>query len=355
MNKIKLIFIGLGVALLIVLGIMYPKIWQANTNFSKKDQLIFIPTNAKYDAVLDTLKRYDVLKNTTSFNNYAFFKNYKENIKSGAYLIKKDMSNSAMIDMLQKGLQQPIKVTFNTARTKDDLIKLFSKKLELTPEDFTIAMNDPTLFQKYELSKETSNLLFLPNTYEFYWNSSPKTVITTIGKYYDAFWTLERKKQAQSINLSPKEVGILASIVQSESNKEDEQPIVAGVYINRLRQKMKLQADPTVIYAIGDFTINRVLKSMLSYDSPYNTYKYEGLPPGPITTPNQKAIDAVLYYQQNDYIFFCAKEDFSGYHNFASTNAEHEKNAQKYQEALTIYLRKKKEKEKILKNELNHE
>jgi UPF0755 protein len=187
---------------------------------------------------------------------------------------------------------------------------------------------------KYGFNEQTIMTMFIPNTYEFYWNTSADEFFERMADEYKKFWTDERKQKAKNIGLSQSEVSILASIVELETQKKDERPTVAGVYINRLKKKMLLQADPTVVFALGDFTINRVLKIHLETDSPYNTYKYSGLPPGPIYLPSISSIDAVLNFENHDYIYFCAKEDFSGYHNFAKTLAQHNENARKFQQAL---------------------
>jgi UPF0755 protein len=175
---------------------------------------------------------------------------------------------------------------------------------------------------------------FIPDSYDFYWNTTAKDFLSRIGSYYEKFWNAERKKSASVLNLSRGEVATLASIVQQESNYKPERPIIAGVYLNRLRKGMRLQADPTVVFAVGDFSIRRVLKEHLSYDSPYNTYLYAGLPPGPIALPARDAIDAVLKADKHNYLYFCAHADFSGKHAFAANLAEHDKNAAKFRKAL---------------------
>jgi UPF0755 protein len=188
--------------------------------------------------------------------------------------------------------------------------------------------------EKYGFNKETFRCMFIPDTYEVYWNISGEDLIARMNREYNTFWNSGRKAKAEEIGLSQIETGILASIVQAEISHYDEAPVVAGLYLNRLRKNMFLQADPTLIYAVGDFTIRRVLNIHKQIDSPYNTYKYLGLPPGPINFPSVTSIDAVLNYQQHNYIYMCAREDFSGYHNFATNLQQHNINARRYQQAL---------------------
>jgi UPF0755 protein len=195
-------------------------------------------------------------------------------------------------------------------------------------------MRDETYLEQYGFNRRTILGMFVPDTYEFWWNTSAEEFIGRMYREYDKFWNRARTSRAGEINFTPNEVITLASIIINETNKEDEYRRIAGVYINRLRQGIRLQADPTVKYALGDFERKRILKTDTWVDSPYNTYLHAGLPPGPIAIPVIKAIDAVLQYEKHDYIYFCAREDFSGYHNFARTLDQHNKNARSYQKAL---------------------
>jgi UPF0755 protein len=260
--------------------------------------------------------------------------NYQEHVKSGRYLIEANSSNFDVIKKLRAGLQKPVKVTFNNARTKRDLSEKISKYLELDSQVLLEALRDEELCKEYEKDTFTIVNFFIPNTYEMYWQSDAKEVIRRMKMEYDKFWSEKRIEKAKNIGLSPDEVSILASIVQAETRWNDEKPRIAGVYLNRLRNGIPLQADPTLVFAHGDFEIKRVLKVHKEIDSPYNTYKNKGLPPGPINIPSIASIDAVLNAEKHDYYFFCAKEDFSGYHNFAKTIREHINNANRYQRAL---------------------
>jgi UPF0755 protein len=250
--------------------------------------------------------------------------NYPNTVRPGKYKIEPKTSYIDLIRKLRAGIQEPVNLTFNNIRTKQDLAGNLSKQIEL----------DSLTILKHFINQPESFLHFIPNTYEVYWNLSEKSLFSKMKKEYNKFWNTSRKAKAKKIGLTPKEVAVLASIVQSETQKNDEKPRVAGVYANRLKKGMLLQADPTLIFAHQDFTITRVLNIHKEIDSPYNTYKYTGLPPEPICLPEISSLDAVLNYENHDYIFFCAKEDFSGYHNFAKTNRQHERNAAVYRKAL---------------------
>jgi len=206
--------------------------------------------------------------------------------------------------------------------------------LEVSEEQFLALLQDSVYIRSFEFEEETILSLFIPNTYEFWWNTSATGLFDRMHEEYQKFWTEERKQKAAALGLSQKEVSTLASIVQAESQKSDERPRIAGVYINRLRMGMPLQADPTLVFAAGDFNIKRVTAKQMAIDSPYNTYKYTGLPPGPINLPDLNSLDAVLNAEKHDYLYFCAKADFSGYHSFAVGYNEHLSNARRYQQAL---------------------
>lgn len=327
--------------------IIYDKIYGNNVNLGgKKQEIIYIPHDAGFKTLVDTLESKNILKNTGSFRMVAKRKGLDQKIKPGRYRITQGMSNNDLCNMFRSGNQYPLSITFNNIRTRDELAEKVGGKLEIGTEKLKEVLNNEEFLKKYGLNKDNITVIFIPNTYEIYWNISAEEFVDRMYKEYQKFWTNERTKKAEAAGLTPVEVSVLASIVQAETNKWDEMPRVAGVYINRLHRGMLLQADPTVVFAIGDFTIKRVLKRHLEFDSPYNTYKYPGLPPGPINLPNPKTIDKVLDYEKHSYIYFCAKEDFSGYHNFAVTASEHSRNAQRYQQALNIWMKKQKGKDK---------
>ena len=244
------------------------------------------------------------------------------------------MNNNELINLLRSGNQTPVKVIFNNVREIDQLAGKIGSQIEADSAAISETIYSAAFREQTGLDSAKIKSIFLPNTYEFYWNTSADEYVDRMLEENDKFWNDTRKSKAAVIDLSRDEVVTLASIVEKETNKNDEKPALAGVYLNRIQHGWRLQADPTVVYAIGDFNIKRVLNVHKQIDSPYNTYLHLGLPPGPICIPSISSIDAVLNYDNNDYFFFCAKDDLSGYHVFAKTNAQHRKNARKYQEAL---------------------
>lgn len=305
---------------------------------------VIIPEGTDFRELIQILQKDSIVHNMTSFGFLAGVMNYQENVKSGVYVLKKGWTNREAIKYLRSGQQNIAKVTFNNIQNTMDIKEVLAGKVckNITADSATFLhmMHDTsfikTLTEEGETPFDTTTIttLFLPDTYEFYQLSDEEKVFRRMKKEYDKYWNGERDSKAKKIGLSRFEVYILASIIQAETNKNEEKPRMAGVYIKRLRNGWPLGADPTVKYAVGDFTIKRVLNKHLEVDSPYNTYKKQGLPPTPINVPSKTSIDAVLNYEQNDYWYFCAKEDFSGYHSFAKTAAEHAKNARRYQKAL---------------------
>jgi UPF0755 protein len=244
------------------------------------------------------------------------------------------MSNNDIINMLRGGLQSPIRVTFNNIRDVDMLAGRIASQIEADSISISNLLHDNQYINQLGFNSYTIPALFLPDTYEFYWSTDAEGFVVRMFQEYNKFWTNERIQQAQAKGLTPIQVSTLASIVNKETNMSNEMPRVAGVYLNRLKSNWLLQADPTLVFAWNDFTIKRVLDRHKEIESPYNTYKYAGLPPGPICIPSIAAIKAVLNAEDHHYYYFCAKEDFSGYHNFAKTLAEHNRNAAKHQQAL---------------------
>ena len=328
------------VAIIFLFGILlahrlYSYVYQPNIKLNEKtQQFIYIPTNSRFSDIVRILSDKGLLIDKNSFEWVAERKNYKYNIKAGRYFINRELNNNELLNLLRSGEQIPVKVTFNNLRTKQQLAGKITSQIEADSIAIIQHLNDTTFLIETGLNPNNVNSLFIPNTYELYWNTSAKQFVDRMQKEYNKFWNNERLKKAETIGLTKFEVSALASIVEMESYKKDERPIIAQLYLNRLKKGMKLQSDPTIIFAIGDFTIRRVLTKDLKIDSPYNTYLHKGLPPGPICIPSINAIDAVLNASKNDYLFMCAKEDFSGYHNFAKTSREHTKNAKKYRRAL---------------------
>lgn len=257
-----------------------------------------------------------------------------KNVHTGYYSVE----NTSILSFFRRyrnKQQSEVKLKFNnTVRTIPELAEVLSKQLELTAEEIEETLNDPQFCANYGCTPTTIITIFMPNTYNVYWDISMAKLAKRMKKAYDNFWTQERLSKAQKIGLTPVEVITLASIVEEETSYDPEKPAVAGMYINRLEQGMRLQADPTVKYAVGDFSIRRILTEHLQIEHPYNTYRNDGLPPGPIRIPSKATIDAVLKRKQHNYLYMCAKEDFSGAHNFAETYEDHLKNAERYRKAL---------------------
>lgn len=257
-------------------------------------------------------------------------------VKPGRYELKTGMTNRQVINLLKSGRQTPLKLTFTNVRLRRELANKLSKQIDAKPRQIDSLLSSPSYTKSLGFDTTTVLSMFIPNTYELYWNTSAQNLMQRMKTEYEKFWTPERDEARQKLGLSRVQVSTLASIVEAEQQQHaDERPRIAGVYLNRLKRGMKLQADPTVVYANGDFGIKRVLNVHLQKDSPYNTYKYAGLPPGPIDLPSIASINAVLHPEQNDYLYFCAKDDFSGYHAFAATEQQHLVNAHRYQAALT--------------------
>ena len=330
----------LVVGILFIFGIafgywLYWTLLSPNVNTGEENEaVIYIPTGSDFNAVMDTLCSQGLLVRENSFRWVANRKKYPENIKPGRYVVRNGLSNNQLTNMLRGGWQTPVNVTFNYMRNVDMMAGKVSRQIEADSASISQLLHDQEYVKQLGFNEFTLPALFLPDTYEFYWNTDAESFVSRMLQEYNKFWNEERLKAAKSKGLSPIEVSILASIVDKETNKTDEMPRIAGVYLNRLHNNWLLQADPTLIFAIGDFSIRRVLNFHKEVESPYNTYKYIGLPPGPICIPSVAAVKAVLNAENHNYFYFCAKDDFSGYHNFAKTLAEHNRNAAKYQYAL---------------------
>ena len=300
----------------------------------ENSSLFYIPTGSDYQQVLNNLYSEGYILNKESFDWLAKKKKYPGNIKPGRYRLVNDMNNNELINLLRSGRQEPVRFVFNHLRTLDALAGVASQQLEPDSVVFSETFKSPSIAEKYNFTRETLPALFIPNTYELFWNTNVESFMERMTREYKAFWTKERIELAKQIGLDPVEVSILASIVEMESLHSEENPRIAGVYLNRLKRGMPLQSDPTIIFAHKNYSIRRVLNKHKTINSLYNTYKYSGLPPGPICIPSINAIDAVLKSEKHNYLFFCAKEDFSGYHNFAQTLSQHNRYARLYQQAL---------------------
>jgi UPF0755 protein len=313
--------------------------WQVfkTPNFNVKEGGHFellIPVNANFKSVLDTLKKHDLVRDQLSFRFLAKMLKYQDKVKAGRYLIYSTTGNWEILRKIKNGRQDALKVVINNWRLKEDIASKLSKTLPFDSVYIYKMLDSNGYVSQFSFNKETIPCIFLPNTYEVFWTSSFDVFMHKMNAQYTKFWNSDRKAKAAKLNLTPVQVSILASIVEGESKKSDEQSRIAGVYWNRLQFKMPLQADPTIVFAWKDFTIKRVTGKYTIIDSPYNTYRLTGLPPGPISIPSTKVIDKVLNLEKHNYLYFCAKEDFSGYHSFASTYPDHLKNAANYQKEL---------------------
>ncbi|WP_430966212.1 endolytic transglycosylase MltG [Spongiimicrobium sp. 2-473A-2-J] len=333
-KRILLIIVLLG---LVAGGVfsykVYTAVFSPNTNFNNDEAYIYIKSDANFEEVESLLS--DRLKDVSTFRAVAGKKGYTANIKGGKYAIKKGMNNNEIINTLRSG-NIPVRVSFNNQETLANLAGRIAQQIEADSVALLRAFNDADFYRSKGFTEANKLAMYVPNSYEFFWNTTAEGFREKMLKEYNSFWNPARLEKSGSIGLTPLEVSTLASIVHKETAKVDERPRVAGVYLNRLRKNILLQADPTVIYALklhnGDFNkvYKRVLYKDLELDSPYNTYKYAGLPPGPIAMPDISAIDAVLNAEKHDYYYFVANVEKFGYHKFAKTLAQHNRNKAQY-------------------------
>lgn len=296
---------------------------------------IKIPTGSSYQDVLNILHEKQALRNEWSFKLIASLKKYDTHVNPGYYVLNKGMNNRQIVNMLRAGLQTPVKLVIYNIRTKEEFAGLVGRTLEMDSAEVILLLNDDK-FCKSMMEADTSTILtrFIVDNYEFYWNISADKFFDKLKNAYKAYWNDERRAKASAINLTPQSATILASIVEKEVIRDKELPTVAGVYLNRLKINMPLQADPTLVFALRDFDARRVTSYHKDFDTPYNTYKYTGLPPGPICMPRKKSIDAVLNYEDHKYLYFCANPDMSGYSLFSVTYEEQMKVAAQYRQKL---------------------
>lgn len=332
-RRIVGIFSVVVVTAAIIYGyIIYKDIFSANTAFNENEVAVYIPTGSDFSEVEKIVEPY--IENMERFRMVADKKSYIPNVKAGKFVLRKGMNSNDIINSLRQPV--PVNIAFNNQETLQRTVGRIAQQLEPDSLALLDAFTDKTFLEENGFTEENVLSMFIPNTYEFFWNTSAEKVREKMAKEYRKFWNAERVAKAEALGLTPLEVSALAAIVHKETVKTDERPRVAGVYLNRLQKGMKLEADPTVIYAMkkqsGDFdqVIKRVLFKDLKIDSPYNTYMYAGVPPGPIAMPDISAIDAVLNPEKHNYIYFCASVTNFGYHEFAVTAAQHEVNRQKY-------------------------
>ena len=335
LRTLLVVFVAVSVLTVSFSFYIYQVLFTPNVLVEQHDRMLFVPPGATFQTVSDSLTAGRFVQDPISFAFVAKVAGYQDNVRPGAYLLRSDMTNKEAVWLLRSGAQQPVRLTFNNVRLRADLARKLSNYIMADSAQIVALLRDPAVAGRYGFDTANFVGMFLPNTYEVYWTTTPTQLFDRMQREYRKFWSPARRQQARDRGLTPQQATVLASVVQEETNKADEMPRVAGVYLNRLRDGWPLQADPTLKYAVGDFSIKRVLNVHKQVDSPYNTYLYPGLPPGPISLPSPRAIEAVLNAEAHDYMFFCARDDFSGYHTFATTLAQHNRNAALYQRALT--------------------
>jgi UPF0755 protein len=335
-NRFAAITAVLGLLFVTFSYYFYQVFYTPNVETKGRPTYVLVRRGETAKAVLDSIEATGVIVDKLSLHFVARIMKYDKLVKPGRYELKDGYTNRQLISDLRAGRQSPLKLTFQNIRLREDLARKLSTAIDSRPGQFDSLLSNPNYTKSLGFDTTSILTMFIPNTYELYWNSSPDNLMQRMKKEYEKFWTPARDAKRKALGLTRAQVSTLASIVEAEQQQHaDERPRVAGVYLNRLKRGMKLQADPTVVYANQDFTIKRVLNVHLLKDSPYNTYKYAGLPPGPINLPSIASIDAVLNPESHQYLYFCAKEDFSGYHAFARNEQEHLVNARRYQAALS--------------------
>jgi len=314
---------------------LYTRIFESNVWIKDGGSLnIDIPTGSDFETVKNLLYEKGLVVDRKAFEWLARQKSYDARVKPGRYRIRHGMNNLNLVKMLQSGQQEPVRLIFNNIRTRQQLAGRIANQIEADSISIDSLLTDPGFLARYNLNTANAVSIFIPNTYELWWNTSAGQFIDRMVKEYEKFWDSTRIQKATALGMDRTSIITLASIIEQETNRNDEKARMAGVYLNRLRLSWPLQADPTLKFALGDFGIRRILHIHKEIESPYNTYKYAGLPPGPICIPGIASIDAVLNYEKNNYLFFCARDDMSGYHVFTASYEQHLANAAKYQQAL---------------------
>ena len=336
MTKKGLFYRFLIIVLIVTTGLLlvFRLINGINPGQGKENIEIYIPTGAGYSQVLDTLISKNLIQSRSVFTWIASRKKYKSRVKPGRYIVNENINYLNLINLLRSGKQSPVKVTFNNARTLNDIAGKIGGQIEADSLQIITFLNEESNYLNDGFKKEQVISVFLPDTYEFLWSTSAEGLYKRMYREYNNFWNQTRLGEAAKEGLNPLQVCILASIIDDEVVKVEEKPRIAGVYFNRIKRGIPLQSCPTIKFAMNDFTITRILDVYLKIDSPYNTYLHNGFPPGPIRCPSIEGIEAVLHAEKHDFIFFVAKADFSGYHNFSRTLAEHNRYANQYQKEL---------------------
>ncbi len=312
----------------------WKEVFGAATGFHQQEKVLLVPRGADFAQVLDSLRTDTLVRDLRLFKLVAERKKYDRRVRPGRYVVPEGMSMNDLVNKLRNGEQDPVRITFTNIKNIPQLAGRVARNIEADSLEVLTAFLNPATARRLGFTEATIISLFLPDTYEVWWTVTPDELLDRFAKEYKRFWTAERQSAAKALALSQSEVSTLASIVQAETGKATDAPMIASVYLNRLRIGMPLQADPTLKYALGLDSLNRVLNADKRVDSPYNTYTHTGLPPGPINLPEPRFIDAVLKPASSNYIYFCAREDLSGYSNFSTTYQQHQVNARRYQQAL---------------------
>jgi len=334
-KRIILITLILATIMLVAASIrIYDELFASNIRTEASAKYLYCYSDVTPELQMEKIRAQEVIKHPDALFRILKLSGYDKMIKPGRYKLNPDLSNIDLIRLLVSGRQETFNLVFKQADKLNDAISFFGRNLECDSNELEQMLFKPSLLDSFGLDSNSAIMLFIPDTYNFYWNTSAKNVLDKMIKAYQNFWNDKRISKVNALGLNKKQVGILASIVQKETYRKDEMPLIAGVYVNRMKYNMPLQADPTILYILNNPEIHRVSGEMLKVESPYNTYINKGLPPGPICMPNQISIDAVLNMQQHKYLYFCAREDFSGYHAFAESFSQHMKNASRYQRAL---------------------
>lgn len=336
-GKILLLITCLGclVASYVLWMFFGPTVNTPKTNF------FYIHSGSTYQQLKDSLIKNKIISNDFWFDKVATYSHFDKNVKAGKYKIKDGMSVVNLVKMFKSGRQSPVNLVITKLRTKEDLAKKIGENFETDSLSVIHFLNNNDSVHQFNVDTNNVMTIVIPNTYTFTWNTSIEKVLNKLYTVQQKFWNDERNKKAERLQLTPKEIYILSSIVEEETNRQGDKGKIASVYINRLRKGMKLAADPTIKFAMNDFGLKRIYYKYLSYPSPYNTYIHAGLPPGPINTPSIKTIDAVLDAPETNYLFFVARSDFSGYSDFAATYREHIIYAKAYQQALDSVIKAK--------------
>ena len=329
-----LVALGVVCCLLLVTAVTGYQLFFAPQFQPKQKVSLYINPDDSADSIYNKVKQLGQAKGMTGFRWLSRWRLYDQHLHTGHYLILPGDNAYTLFHRLYRGQQTPVNITIGSARSVNRIAKQLERQLMIDSTAIATALHDTLFLQNNGYTEETLMSLFIPNTYQVYWDITVERLLQRLVKEHNRFWNEERQAKAKAIGLTPQEVAMLASIVEEETNNNPEKKMVAGLYINRLQRGIPLQADPTVKFALQEFTLRRITNEHLKVESPYNTYLHQGLPPGPIRIPTPIGLDAVLNYTRHNYLYMCAKEDFSGTHNFATTLSEHNRNAQRYWNAL---------------------